>query len=142
MLKHVDHDLGIDALLDPDVPPRLQTSEHKADLLHTLHGIEELLLFAIGLRITSLVPGSVVVVDPNQIAVVARQCKRRGKVKAVKRRRKMKAPCKLSLVSGFVWRWQVSSRRRRREGAYGHAMVDAHTGADGAGGYQQAAVVP
>lgn len=69
-------------------------------------------------------------------------CKRRGKVKAVKGRRKVKAPCRLSSASGGAWRWQVSARRRRREGAYGHGMVDAHTGADGAGGYQQAAAVP
>ena len=32
--------------------------------------------------------------------------------------------------------------RRRREGAYGHGMVDAYTVAGGAGGDQQAAVVP
>ena len=44
-------------------------------------------------------------------------CKRRGKVKAVKRRRKLKAPCRISSALGREWRWQVMVWRWRREGA-------------------------
>lgn len=47
--------------------------------------------------------------DETTFCLIRLLCKRRGKVKAVEGRRKVKAPCRLSSASGLEWRWQISS---------------------------------